>query len=128
MSKQNNRTKWLHLRLTPEEYTKMQAKFSKTTCHKLSDYARKILLDKTVTATFRNQSMDDSMAELMRLIKELNSIGSNFNQAVKKLHSLEQIQEFKSWILYHEREEKMLLNKVEEVKNNVQKMAEKWLQ
>ncbi|MGI8634010.1 MAG: plasmid mobilization protein [Segetibacter sp.] len=128
MSEQNNRTKWLHLRLTPGEYAKMQAKFSKTTCRKLSDYARKILLDKPVTATFRNQSMDDSMAELMRLIKELNSIGSNFNQAVKKLHSLEQIQEFKSWILYHERDEKMLLNKVEEVKNNVQKMADKWLQ
>ncbi len=44
--KNSNRTKWMHLRLKPEEYAKIQKQFSKSTCRKLSDYARKILLDK----------------------------------------------------------------------------------
>ena len=80
MSEQNNnRIKWLHIRLKPEEYTKIQNTFSKTTCRKLSDYARKILLEKPVTATIRDQSLDDFMAEMMRLRTELKSIGNNFN-------------------------------------------------
>ena len=43
MEEQNNRTKWLHLRLTPDEYQKIMKEFNKSTCRKISDYARKNL-------------------------------------------------------------------------------------
>lgn len=129
MSEQNNnRTKWLHLRLKPEEYTKLQKQFKKTTCRKLSDYARKILLGKPVVATYRNQSLDDFMSEMIQLRGELNSIGNNVNQAVKKLHTLQQIPEFRSWIITYELEKETLSNKVEEIKNRINKIAEQWLQ
>jgi hypothetical protein len=129
MSKENdNRTKWLHLRLKPEEYTQLHQQFSKTTCRKLSDYARKILLSKPVTKTYRNQSLDDFMAEMIRLRNELSSLGSNFNQAVKKLHTLSQIAEFKDWLITWELEKKTLLNKVEEIKSRINKIADQWLQ
>lgn len=85
MSEQNNnRTKWLHLRLSSDEYAKLHKQFSKTTCRKISDYSRKILLGKPLTTTYRNQSLDDFMAGMMQLRSELNSIGNNYNQAVKK--------------------------------------------
>ena len=119
---------WLHVRLSPDEYKKIGDYFKKTTCRKLSDYARKMLLRKPVTGTVRNQSLDDLMTELMKLRGELNGIGSNFNQAVKKLHTLHQISEFKSWLLLYEMDEKRLLNKVDDIKNHIQKLAEKWLQ
>lgn len=129
MSEQNNnRTKWLHLRLKPEEYAKIHKQFSKTTCRKISDYSRKILLDKPITATYRNQSLDDFMTEVMQLRSELNSIGNNFNQAVKKLHTLQQIAEFRSWIISYELEKQTLLNKIEEIKNRINKIADQWLQ
>jgi hypothetical protein len=129
MSEQNNnRTKWLHLRLKPDEYTKLHKQFKKTTCRKLSDYARKILLGKPVVATYRNQSLDDFMTEMIHLRSELNSIGNNFNQAVKKLHTLQQISEFRSWIITHELEKKILSNKVAEIKNHINKIADQWLQ
>ena len=129
MSEQNNnRTKWLHVRLKPEEFSRIQKNFSKTTCRKISDYARRILLSKHVTSTFRNQSIDDLMTEAIKLRNELNNIGNNFNQPVKKLHTLQQIPEFKTWITAYERDKESLLNKVEEIKNNIQKIAEKWLQ
>ena len=129
MSETNsNRTKWLHLRLTPEEYAKINKQFSNTTCRKVSDYARKILLSKPMVTTYRNQSLDDSMTEMIRLINELNSIGNNFNQAVKKLHTLHQIAEFRGWINTTEIDKKILFNKVEEIKNHIEKIAEKWLQ
>ena len=59
MREQANTTKWLPLRLKPEEYSKIQKQRSKTTCMKISDYARKILLNKPIIAKFRNQSLDD---------------------------------------------------------------------
>jgi len=129
MSEQmNNRTKWLHLRLKPDEYAQLNKQFKKTTCRKLSDYSRKILLGKPLIATYRNQSLDDFMAEMMQLRSELNSIGNNFNQAVKKLHTLEQIAAFRSWIITYELEKQILLSKVEEIKNRINKIADQWLQ
>ena len=124
----NNRTKWLHLRLNPDEYQKIFNKFSKSSCRKLSEYSRKILLDKPITTNYRNQSLDEFMLEIIRLRTELNGIGNNFNQAVKKLHTLQQISEFKDWIISSELEKKILLNKVEEIKKHIQKISEKWLQ
>jgi hypothetical protein len=129
MSEQNNnRTRWLHLRLKPEEYEKIHQQFSKTTCRKLSDYARKILLGKPLIATTRNQSLDDFMAEAIRLRNDLNGIGNNFNQAVKKLHTLNQIPEFMHWIITYEIEKQILFNKIDEIKNHIKKIGEKWLQ
>jgi hypothetical protein len=68
------------------------------------------------------------MTEMMQLRSELNSIGNNFNQAIKKLHTLQQISEFRSWIINYEMEKHTLLNKVEEIKNRINKIADQWLQ
>jgi hypothetical protein len=128
MKEKNNRTKWFHLRLTPDEYQKIMKEFNKSTCRKLSDYARKNLLQKPIVNTYRNQSLDDFMAEMIRLRLELNAIGNNFNQAVKKLHTLHQIADFRHWLLSYELEKKILFNKVDEIKKHIQKFAESWLQ
>jgi hypothetical protein len=68
------------------------------------------------------------MTEMINLRNELNSIGNNFNQAVKRLHTLQQIAEFKSWIITYELEKKILFNKVDEIKNRINKIADEWLQ
>ncbi len=39
-----------------------------------------------------------------------------------------QIREFRSWLITHELEKNILFNKIDEIKNNIQKMGEKWLQ
>lgn len=57
----------------------------------MSTWARQALLNKTIVTVTRNQSEDDMMAEIIRLRNELNAIGKNFNQAVKKLNTLTQI-------------------------------------
>ena len=97
--KNTNRSKRIICRLTPDEYIKIQKKWKASTCRKLSDYVRHILFQKPIVTTYRNESLDDFMAEAIRLRNELNSIGNNFNQAVKKLHTLDQIAEFKAWLI-----------------------------
>ena len=129
MERENsNRTRIIGLRLTPEEYTKMERKWKTSTCRKLSDYVRKHLFDKSIVTTYRNQSLDDFMEETIVLCNELNAIGNNINQAVKKLHTLQQIPEFRHWIISYELDKKILFNKVEEIKKHIQKITDKWLQ
>ena len=124
----SNRTRIVGLRFTPEEYKKMERKWKTSTCRKLSDYIRKHLFDKPITTNYRNQSVDEFMTEIIHLRRELNALGNNFNQTVKRLHTLQQIPEFKAWIVGHELEKKILFNKVEEIKKCIQKISEKWLQ
>ena len=124
----NNLSKWLHIRLKEEDFSKINSKFSKSTCRKLSEYARRVLLDKVVTVNQRNQSLDDFMTEMVKLRNELNAIGNNFNQSVKKLHTLSQLSEFKSWLLLNENNQKILLEKIEEIKSKINQVSDKWLQ
>ena len=68
------------------------------------------------------------MAEAVHIINELNRLGITFNQAVKKLHTLQQISEFREWLTTYEMEKKILFSKVEQIKNHIQKIGDKWLQ
>jgi len=123
-----NLSKWLHIRLKEDDYNRINNKFSKSTCRKLSDYARRVLLDKVITVNQRNQSLDDFMTEMIRLRNELNAIGNNFNQSVKKLHTLTQFNEFKNWLIVNEDNQKILLQKVEEIKSKINQISDKWFQ
>lgn len=128
MEKRNsNRTRIIGLRLTPSEYAKIERKWKASTCRKLSDYMRRSLFDKPIVTTYRDASLDEFMLQMIQLRNELNAIGNNFNQAVKKLHILQQIPEFKSWLIRYELESKILFNKIDEVKKSIQKFAELWL-
>ncbi|TDH18487.1 plasmid mobilization relaxosome protein MobC [Segetibacter sp. 3557_3] len=122
------RTRIIGLRLTSEEYQQVENKCRQSTANKLSEYVRRILFEKPITFYQRNQSLDDFMAEMIRLRNELNSIGNNFNQSVKKLHTLDTIPEFRAWLMSAEMEKKVLLDKVTEIKNQINKIADKWLQ
>jgi len=124
----NSRKKWLHLRLTVEEETALRKSFSGTTELYMSDYARKILLGKPMIAAVRNQSLQDILAELLRLRKDLNGAANNFNQVVKKLHSMPANQDLKSWLLTFKLQEKALQKSVEEMRAYISKTADLWLQ
>lgn len=123
-----NRTKWLHLRLSPQEYDQLHKQFEKSTCPKLSDFARKNLLQKPVVMKYRNESLDELIQEFISLRTDLRGIGNNFNQAVKKLHTLNQISDFRQWIMEYELDKKILLNTTENIKKHIQNLSQKWLQ
>lgn len=126
--KNSFRTRIIGLRLTLQEYEQLEMKCKSSTCRKLSEYVRHIIFKKPITMYQRNKSLDDFMAEMILLRNELNTVGNNFNQAVKKLHTLQQIPEFKNWIITYELEKQTLINKVDEIKNRINKIADQWLQ
>jgi hypothetical protein len=123
-----NRERLLQVRLTSKELEKIQAKFSQSTCRKLSDFVRRALLDKPITMNQRNQSLDDFMAEMILLRNELNAIGNNFNQTVKRLHALQQIDEIKTWLILNETARQIITRKIDEIKSKINQIDSQWLQ
>ena len=126
--KNSNRSRIIGLRLTADEYAKIEKKWKASTCRKLSEYVRRSIFERPIVTTYRNSSIDDLMTELVRLKCELNGIGNNFNQVVKKLHTLNQIAEFKSWLIVYDVEKRVLQNKVNEIRMNIKRIVEVWLQ
>lgn len=124
----NNRTQWLHVRLTEEEFKAVGKAYGKTTERTLSDFLRKMVLRKPFIGRVRNQSMDELMNEVIALKKELNMAGHNFNQAVKKLNSLKDGREVQSWMLTYDLDRKKLNELIQKISEKFQSMAQSWLQ
>lgn len=126
MEERNNRTKWVHLRLTPAEYRQLHSRFQKTTCRKLSDYLRAAIFDRRVTTKYRNTSIDDALEKMAVLNKELNAIGTNINQMAKRMHTI-QFPEMPSWLLQFDVHSTEYFIKMSEVKSLLGKLSERWL-
>lgn len=124
----SKRSRWVNVRFTPEEYLKLNRQCQKTTSRTLSRYIRDRLFNEPVVTTYRNASLDELMEELGQLKDELNHIGTNYNQAVKKLNSLWRIEGFKEWIAKNEKDKQVLFRKIEALDHLLQKMAGIWLQ
>ena len=65
---------------------------------------------------------------MILLRSELNSIGNNFNQSVKKLHTLDEIPDIKTWAILNEKSKEIFFKKVDEIKEKINQISDKWLQ
>jgi len=122
------RKTFLKVRVNNAEIQEIKKHQSKSTERSLSNYVRKIALQKPVVVKYRNGSADDFLKEMLQLRKELNGIGNNFNQAVHKLHILDKIPEFRDWIRQHDLLQKSLVSKVEEIRFRIAQLYDQWLQ
>jgi predicted nucleic acid-binding OB-fold protein len=126
--KKQIRSKWLTIRLNEDEENNLNRFFKQTTSGSLSEYARDVLLKAPVNIIYRNQSADDFLSEMILLKNELNAIGKNFNQAVHKLHTLDHIQEIKTWAILNEAGRKNFMKKADEIKEKMNQIYTQWLQ
>jgi hypothetical protein len=126
MKRKEVRSRNFTIRLTPEEYAGLQEKFKTTTHRVFSDYVRDLIHHRPVTTRYRSQSLDDFIPVALALKNELQTIGRNFNQAVKKLNQLPQAGDQKESIEYFAAEEFAVHQKIEEIKNSLTKIYELW--
>jgi hypothetical protein len=128
MKAKKNRVRIIGLRLTPEEFDKLEGWRRQSTTPEISEFIRRALFGKPITMNQRNQSLDDFMAEMMRLRTELNAVGNNFNQAVKKLHQLENTGGVGAWTERYDRDQMELLEKMGSIKEKMNQISDEWLQ
>lgn len=129
MEQQKNiRNKWLTIRLNSDEYGELQRLYKKSACHQLSDYVRRIILNKPVNIKYRNASVDDFLADMLALKKEFNGVGNNFNQSVHKLHMLDHLPEFRAWAIKNEQDKDILFGKIDVILKRVNELYKLWSQ
>ena len=129
MTKQKSRrVRFVGLKFTAEEFKKIEASWKKSTHRKLSDYLRPLVLGKPITLFTRDQSLDDFMAELIKLRNELIRVGNNYNQVVYKLHTMRQFSDIRTWLISHENAGKMLQQRLDSIQTYIDKADAKWLQ
>lgn len=126
--KDTGRRRIIGLRLTADEYTALEKNWKKTTVRKLSEYVRRLLFGKSFTVYTRNQSLDDFLAEMILLRRELNAIGVNFNQAVHRLNILDHSPQMQVWVERFERDKERYFAAVESINLRLVLMNEAWLQ
>ena len=122
------RKKMVPFRMNEDEFKLLGKLHKQSTERHLSNYMRKVLLQKPVVIQYRNQSADDFLKDMLALKKELNAAGNNFNQAVKKLHLLDKIPEFRVWLTLYDNSRKALIEDIEEIKLRMGQLYEQWLQ
>lgn len=123
-----NRTRIAAVRFTAAEYAALEKRFMITTCRQMSEYLRSCLLNRPVTVKNRDASLDEFMLEFIRLRKELAALGNNFNQSVRRLHTMQHSAEFRQWISEAESQRERLLAQTESIVKMTEKMTRKWLQ
>lgn len=119
------RSKKLTLCLNKGEYHILLDSFQKTTCRNLGEYIRKMVLSKPLKVNVRNQSLDELMAELIKLRSDLNRVADNFEISFGAQVSSDQTVGTRQELTA---EHTKLLSLVEQIKDQITQGAKKWLQ
>lgn len=126
MNDQENRSKWLKIRLKPSEEEALSKRYKRSTFQNLSEYGRALILGKPVTVLTRDKAMDDVLEELILLRKELNAIGNNLNQAVRNINAAHGQADQGMWMSLLSLINARLEPSITEIKTRIAKYAEVW--
>lgn len=130
MKKQENEVRriFVKIRMNETEISQLKKLKQQSTERSVSNYIRKVALQKPVIVKYRNQTADDFLKQMVDLKKELNAIGNNFNQSVHKLHILDNIPEFRYWVKHYQGLHQAVAAKVQEIHSKVNQLYDQWLQ
>jgi hypothetical protein len=125
-SRNGNKIKWIHLRISAAEHKLLLHYQKKTLCRNLSQYVRDVIFKYPLVQTYRNRSQDDLVKQMTVLNNELNAVGNNLNQITKRLHTL-RASEMQPWGIEFTSQAGLLTSKIAEIKEVTAKIAERWL-
>lgn len=130
MAKTNNFNKnhSLNIRITTAENSKLDNLYKASTCRSKAEYARQLIFNRPVRIFYRNQSLDDLIEEIVILNREINILKDKLSITVQRLHPHRISTEDRESLQGTEVKIEGLNKKMDEVKNQIEKIVEKWLQ
>lgn len=111
-----------------EEYERLYRHSQQTTCRSFSEYVRQILLKRKVTVYTRSRSLDELVRELIELRKEFSRLSEDYRAHTSGLSAESGTPGLKLWALVGEQRYSALQVKVQEIYQQIQKIAEVWYQ
>jgi hypothetical protein len=125
---EENRSHRLIVRFKPTEFELIEKRFKKTLFRKLSEYTRNVLLEKSITVTYRDKAMDDILEELILLRRELNAVGNNLNQAMRNINAAHGNADVKLWMNLLTTITSRVEPAINQIKEQMNKYADLWSQ
>jgi hypothetical protein len=123
-----NRSRYLKIRLKPTEEESLNKRYKNSTFQNLSEYGRAMILGEPVIVVHRDKSMDEVLEELALLRRELNHIGNNLNQAVKNINSAQGDPDNRLWMNLLTVINEKLEPSISQIKERMNKYADLWSQ
>jgi hypothetical protein len=114
----------LNIRLDQKEWDKVHKLTSNSTCRSVSEYARKVLLEKPVRVFYRNQSFDDFEETMVRVLRQLETFGENFTLLVNQSLSPGKSTDLKALLPPLLEYAQSFTRTAEEIKDHVKKLAD----
>jgi len=102
--------------ISDQDYQVVLDLFAASASSTLSDYARRVILQKPVVIKIRNESAEKLLQEMVVLKNELNQVQKEFSLAVNNLLMTSSSPEIRSWCSDPEHAPAELLNKIEEIR------------
>jgi hypothetical protein len=124
--KKTGRHRRLCICLPIHEYDAIAAQAANSSIHHLSGYCRKLLFRQPPTLFHRNRSLDDLMEEMILLRNELKNIGNDLSESVKRFPG-PGLPEYREWLLSQESVLKILMEKIEQIKDKIHSISDQWL-
>jgi hypothetical protein len=118
----------IYVGLKLEEYAKIELQYKASTCRNKSEYIRNLIYNRPITILYRNQSLDNLIEEMVILNNEINAIKNDLSKTLEILHIHKDSLEFKKSLQDVELSMGSLYKKIDEVKNQIEKITDKWLQ
>lgn len=116
----------MNIRYTETEHAQLTKLFQQSGHKEISEYVRRITLGKPVNVKYRNQSVDDFLADMVALRRDLNAIGNNFNQSVHRLHTLSRTVDIQRWLIENEENKTTLFRTIETINNRINQLYAQW--
>ena len=116
MEQSSARSRRISLQLSLEEFDKLQGKLLCSRHSNLSEYLRDLISNGTLGIACRNKSIDEFLGVTIGLKNELNAIGQNLNQAVRRLHETHHLSSWKDDIEYYQANQFAVVQKTEEIR------------
>jgi len=126
--KNEGRSHAIGFKLTDEEFDLVETGWKKSNIIHLSEYLRRVLLEKPITFYTRNQSLDELMGELILLRRELNTIRTNLDEAILRLQASAHLTEVQYRLDQLERVQSQLVSHLADIKMKINSISLLWLQ
>ena len=120
------RTRWITIRMTPEEHEQAARVAAQTTCGSLSEYARNNVLGKPVVLKYRSESLDNFLTDMKALKGALDTTLHQFTLSVQRLYTLRNLPDIQQWILHNEQEKTDLHRKIDAIQQKINQAYEIW--
>nr|WP_143157248.1 plasmid mobilization relaxosome protein MobC [Cnuella takakiae] len=118
----------IKLRISEAELKEIHQHLGRSTNRSLSEYIRRLALNKPVTVKVRNASADDFLEQMLPLQACLEQACDTYTKAVDRLQTLHKLTELKGWLILHESTRAALLEQVSRMESLTLQLYEQWLQ